>query len=121
MKRAGLRAMRAAAAPGECPMCGDELAKKRSGGRVTDKPRTTCGDPICLAAWINAWKRDARADRAASPDCFFCGMPKAMCKSPKRKHLRAGTCGAAECEAKHKLYNKRLTIPAGPNTERKTR
>jgi hypothetical protein len=55
MRGLGLRALVAAAKPGECPFCGEPRAKGRT------KPHLTCGAPECRSAYHRYWKRDLRS------------------------------------------------------------
>ena len=63
--RAGLREMKAAAKPGECPFCGDPL-KANPKGRKSH----TCGDDVCRTAWMRCWKRDQRRLAQAEQQAF---------------------------------------------------
>lgn len=51
----GLTELKARAVLGECPFCGEPLAK-RQGSRGA--PPVTCGDDICKAAYKRYWNRD---------------------------------------------------------------
>lgn len=55
LPRIGLRALVAAAKPGECPFCGEPKAK-----RTAPKGRhpMTCGEPECRAAYHRYYARD---------------------------------------------------------------
>ena len=63
----GLKEMQAGARKGECICCGDPAlplsTSKDSVRHRKDKTRThrdTCGDEICLTAWLKFWRRDHR-------------------------------------------------------------
>jgi hypothetical protein len=60
MKLPGLRQMKAAAKPGECPFCDRPLDNNPTGRKAH-----TCGEPECRTAWMRCWKRDQRAALAA--------------------------------------------------------
>ena len=53
--RIGLRELRAAAKPGECPFCGDPIPTVKAG-----KGYLYCGDKECFIAYHRYYKRDIR-------------------------------------------------------------
>lgn len=55
----GLTEMRAAAKADECPLCGDPKPKEAKG-----RTRGTCGDPVCITAWMRCYQRDRRRNPA---------------------------------------------------------